>query len=139
MDRRLLTRGIKTLVSVISLIALLLLVALWVRSYHTEDILCCPGGKLAIVSKRSTITLSSSDVAVVAPGWQSVPTDGFMSIWPAWYAPFINNPVVRFPHRLIVAILIMGAAAPWIRRFSLRTLHSDDCNSGVARVTGPLK
>jgi hypothetical protein len=99
----------------------LLLATLWLRSYHTEDILCLPGGKLAAVSKNGTVTLSSSHVAV-APGVQSVPTDGFMSIWPAWYAPFINNPVVRFPHRLIVAILIVGAAAPWIRRFSLRTL-----------------
>src|SRR5882757_1433785 len=102
MDRLPLTLCIKTFVSVVCLLVCLLLIVVWVRSYHTEDILCCPGGKLAIVSKRGTITLSSSDVAV-APGWKSVQTDGFVSIWPAWYAPFINNTLIRFPHRLIVA------------------------------------
>jgi hypothetical protein len=117
------TRVAKTAVSIVCLLVCLALVALWVRSYHTEDILCCPGGKLAIVSKWSTITLSSSDVAV-APSWHSEQTDGLANIgWPAWYAPFINNTLIRFPHRLLVALLIASAVAPWIRwHFSLRTL-----------------
>jgi hypothetical protein len=128
-DERIKISVLKIAVSAICLLICALLVALWVRSYWTADILRRTGSaKVTVISMKGVITVSSSAAIQFdgTPSWQckSTPTGSMMpDALRGWYFRFDRNGIfVRFPYRLPIAIFLLSTAVPWIRwRFGLRT------------------
>lgn len=121
-------RTVQIAVSAVCLLACALIVALWVRSYWTADVLRWAGsGKVTLILKLGTVTFTSSTVQFSgAPTWQweSTPTEDMMpDSLRDWRLRVGNSAFIRFPFCLPVAIFLLSAIAPWIRwHFSLRAL-----------------
>src|SRR5262245_26191845 len=109
------TRALTLAVSVAGLLALLLVVALWIRSYSTADSLYWNRfGRLAVFLREGTITISHNAVQFAgAPAWQwkSASPDlmGQEIRRDDWRFRLGNNPFIRFPYRLPVALTILIA------------------------------
>lgn len=123
MNRLRLTRWLQITWTVCCGIAVLF-VALWVRSYWCADYL---DGPLLVGSMQGKLTFikmnEPSPWKVVKLPLSSMPPAGSTSSW--GYTTNFRSSAVHFPHWLLVAILAIIAAMPWLRfskRFSLRTL-----------------
>jgi hypothetical protein len=116
-------------VTALSLAACVLLVALWVRSFKTCDLLikrhadgwmqttfCSSHGTLEFVQSRD-------DVAG-RPGWHYIGIDGCGPPPQVFVFEFVSAwKLIRIPDWLSLMLCAASAIAPWLRwRFSLRTL-----------------
>jgi hypothetical protein len=123
------TRAVTITVSASSVLAWLLLVALWVRSYWTADMVRYRGSRSAgVVSMKGQIRMSASATSwkgVPTWQWDSQPTGSMMpdGMGSSYFRVDRQSMFVVFPHRLVIMLLALLAVAPWIRwRFSLRTV-----------------
>ena len=117
------------------LIACVLLIALWVRSYWWTDFLYGPVSEVRFFESNSycgRLALSLTSDPVHLQHWkvyshQSGPLDGMFAPW-KWElgkSKFSDSWVAAFPHWFSVALFGVLSAAPWLRltrRLSLRTL-----------------
>ena len=120
-------------VSALCLVASLLLIALWVRSYQTIDSLMGPliGAQgFSLLSDRGRLNLvvfiggdegvenewGQSSYAVATANWEIIGRPWAFNSSPSesWY--------VRAPHWFPAFVVAALASVPWFRRFSLRTL-----------------
>jgi hypothetical protein len=120
-------RVLKIAVSSAGLLAFVIGIALWVRSYSTADTLRW-NGSLAVFSRECTITTSYPTAQFAgAPTWQWKSTSpdlmGQEIGRQDWHLRLGNNTFIRFPYRLPVALFVLIAVAPWLHwHFSLRTV-----------------
>jgi hypothetical protein len=109
-----------------------LLVVLWVRSYWICDSLRLPASETEVNfhSLKGTISTSVYRISMrPARGWewgsqyisQMMPVLGPGRSW--YYRSDGPGTNLAFPHRFLILIAALFAAAPWIRwRFTLRTM-----------------
>jgi hypothetical protein len=120
-----------------------MLVVLWVRSYWQRDRLegawfnnslvnvWSMQGQIAVLALKAPGHWKFSTTQIPA-GWRP---KNVTSKW-GWDANSMSW-AIAFPHFLIVAILAMSTAAPWLpQRFSLRTLLIS--MTVVTLIVGPL-
>ena len=115
-------------VTVLSLTAWALLIALWVRSYYSWDQLRGP------VSKNTGVALSSNYGRIAAWTLWFAPETGAPGTEFRWnhmvFAPEkgrgsewrLSRQSIRMPHWFPVLAFAALAIVPWLRRFSLRNL-----------------
>src|SRR5436189_6025203 len=110
-------QSLKIAVSAASVLACVLLLALWVRSHWVSDSVIWNGGiRVAVVSGHGQIRVSKSDTTFnSAPllKWRTteMAPDGIGS----WYFQATRQSTfLVFPHRLPIVVLILLAAMPWI-------------------------
>ena len=141
MQRTRVTRLLRIATSAVFLIACVLMIALWVRSYHTKD-------DFRGTTKNHVLNIQSirGDLGIGLWAWRFKPIPWHLSSWQVdesfeqLWPPVKNKPPLsligirwqRFPNDMAMVVfqfwalaLVFAAlaAAPWIKwRFSLRTL-----------------
>ena len=122
-------RKLRIAFSATCLIACVLLILLWVRSYRVVDVVHWTISTSFSVSSSPGVMGASTSRANVDRlpklAWVTItPMPGLMRSW--YYKSDRDGIRVLFPHRLLIAVFATLAAAPWIRQlnwcFSLRTL-----------------
>ena len=111
------------------LIACVLLIVLWVRSYWRQDILQC-GHNRALASNLGCIEAGIISLGpAIKNRWIITTAPRNRRDWPTYsflgfgYSPDKFWPIAIFPNWALTILLAIFATAPWIRyRFSLRTL-----------------
>jgi hypothetical protein len=130
MNRQRLFRGLRIAWSVEFGILCVLLIALWVRSYWSIDVLTGPdiSNRLIVLNSNSSgITLASYESAHPAiSSWRITALSPLTSRRSNFLFTIAKGPQVygvQMPHWFAATLFTALAAAPWIRfRFSLRTL-----------------
>lgn len=123
-------RSLKIAVSAVSILASLLLVALWVRSYWIADtIRWHRSGKTVVHSVEGVLSISSHNLQFSgAPTWELHSHPAYMEMpvpgKPLWRLDFREDgSYICFPYRLPIAIFALIAATPWIHwYFNLRAM-----------------
>ena len=112
----------------ICLIACVLLIALWVRSYWWLDKVSFPTSTTIATSYRGTLD-ATSDAKKMHTAWSGSVSISAKDIpacvapGPSWhFSSTLGNTSVGFPYWFAVVVFASLATAPWLRRFSLRTL-----------------
>jgi hypothetical protein len=119
-------RILKIAVSAVSVLACVLLIALWVRSQRVADVVhWAPSSRFTMyLSSGSGVIVVSVTPKGVTPklAWTKVEImPGPVQRWQIHSGR--DGTSLRFPHRLPIAVLALLAVAPWIRwRFSLRAV-----------------
>ena len=116
-------------VTVLSLTACVLLIALWVRSYRWSDGITV-GGRIVVASREGRLLINESLVAerpldlLASPLRIRIATDYGLIFWSIRSDTASPAGVgTAIPDWLFVAFTATLAALPWVkRRFSLRTL-----------------
>jgi hypothetical protein len=128
-------RKLRIAFSATCLIACVLLIALWVRSYWIGDNIRLPASeaRVNVYSVRGTFSTSVYRVPISPPRgweWESTPIGSMLPVFGlrrSW-SYHSDGPLryLVFPHRFLVLMFAMLAAVPWLpwwsKRFSLRTL-----------------
>ncbi len=120
-------RKLKIAVSAASILACVLVLALWVRSHWVCDTVTWNGGRrVAVFSGHGYIRVSASNTTLArAPllRWQPGITMMPDGIGPWDFQASRQHIFLAFPHRFPVVVLILLAVAPWIHwRYSLRAM-----------------
>lgn len=120
-------KSLRIAFSAVCIVGVVLILALWIRSYFAADVLRWNGsGRVSVTSARGGIRISSSSVSFAGvPRWErdSTPIESMMPDGlRLWHSRFDQNGMfLAFPHRLLIVIFVLFAALPWIR-FGVRTL-----------------
>ena len=137
MERPSVFRFLRYAVTALSVMACVLLVALWVRSYWWWDGIYGPGAPSAVSSLQGRLHFVFQDFAIPPVGWtvtsREVETLGDnrprLSGWESSSGFDVevqdDLTVIAVPNWFLVALLGTISAVPWVksfRRFSLRTL-----------------
>lgn len=113
-------------------IACVLLIVFWARSYWIGDSLRLPASetRISVFSVKGTLSTSVYRSPIRPPhGWDwrsqrvsdMMPVVGPRRSW-SYHSEGLGTYII-FPHRFLVLIVMVLAAAPWLPwRFSLRTL-----------------
>ncbi len=125
MDRPRLIRWLRVAVSAVSLVVCVMLIGLWVRSYHRIDIYHWLGH--GAMSDHGKLLIDESWVPSKDQSWTpevNAVENSFLYSGPHNYEPAGTG--ITIPHWFLVLLSAAPAAVPWLpwwsTRFSLRTM-----------------
>jgi len=100
-----------------------LLIVFWVRSYSWSDCIWTSHVGMCSATGVAQLAVRSKPSNYLERQWTSAPAKTSIFISPRFaFRPAANLSYVNVPYWFLILTFSILAAAPWIRRFSLRTL-----------------